>query len=106
MSIFGNSEPSASDRISVIAQVRAKSGHEDEVRSLLEKLVQPSQKEAGCLTYHVLEDKHYPGSFFTYEEWKSEDFLEEHLRINKEGLNKVKALLRGDLRINVLKTLA
>ncbi len=106
MSIFGNSEASTSSRISVIAQIRAKSGHEDEVRSLLAKLVQPSQKEAGCLTYHVLEDKHYPGSFFTHEEWESEDSLDEHLRINKEGLNKVKALLREDLRINVLKTLA
>ncbi len=106
MSIFGNSEAGASNRISVVAQIRAKSGHEDEVRSLLEKLVQPSQKEAGCVTYHVLEDKHYPGSFFTQEEWESEDSLDEHLRVNKEGLNKVKALLREDLRINVLKAIA
>ena len=106
MSFFGNGKTETGDHISVIAQLRAKSGHEDEVRSMLEKLVQPSQKEAGCLTYHVLEDKHYPGSFFTYEEWKSEDDLEEHLRVNKEGLNQVKALLREDLRISVLKTVA
>ena len=104
MSFFGNSE--TGDRISVVAQLRAKSGHEDEVRSMLEKLVQPSQKEAGCLTYHVLEDRHYPGSFFTYEEWKSEDDLDEHLRVNREGLNRVKALLREDLRISVLETVA
>ena len=105
MSLFGAGK-TATDRISVIAQLRAKSGHEDEVRSMLEKLVEPSQNEAGCLTYHVLEDKHYPGSFFTYEEWESEEALEEHLQVNKEGLNKVKALLREDLRINILKTVA
>ena len=105
MSIFGKSDKE-SERISVVAQLRAKSGHEDEVRSGLEKLVQPSQKEAGCLIYHVLEDKHYPGSFFTHEEWESEEALEEHLRVNKDGLNAVKALLREDLRISVLKLIA
>ena len=106
MSFFGNSETNTGERISVVAQLRAKSGHEDEVRSMLEKLVSPSQKEPGCLTYHILEDKHYPGTFFTHEEWESEDSLDEHLRVNKEGLNKVKALLREDLRISVLKTVA
>ena len=105
MSIFGTSDK-ASERISVVAQLRAKSGHEDEVRSGLEKLVQPSQKEAGCLTYHVLEDKYYPGSFFTHEEWESEEALEEHLRVNKDGLNAVKALLGEDLRISVLKLIS
>ncbi len=103
MSLFGGK--TTGDRISVVAQLRAKSGHEDEVRGMLAKLVGPSQKEAGCLTYQVFEDKHYPGSFFTYEEWEAEEALEEHLRVNKEGLNAVKALLREDLRISVLKTI-
>lgn len=106
MNIFGKSGNETGDRISVVAQIRAKSGHEDEVRSMAEKLVAPSQKEAGCLIYQILEDKHYPGSFFTYEEWESEEALEEHLRVNKTGLNKLKALLREDLRINILKLLA
>ena len=106
MSFFGSDDKRTGERIHVIAQLRAKSGHEDEVRSMLEKLVPASQKEPGCLAYHVLEDSHYPGSFFTQEEWESEDSLDEHLRVNKEGLNKVKALLREDLRISVLKILA
>jgi quinol monooxygenase YgiN len=106
MSIFGGNEQKTGDTISVVAQLRAKSGHEDEVRSMLSKLVEPSQKEPGCIRYNILEDTHYPGSFFTYEEWESEAALDEHLRVNKAGLNKVKALLREDLRISVLKLVA
>ena len=106
MSFFGSDEKHTGERIRVIAQLRAKSGHEDEVRSMLEKLAPASQKEPGCLAYHILEDSYYPGSFFTQEEWESEDFLDEHLLVNKEGLNEVKALLREDLRISILKMLA
>ena len=108
MSLFGGGagESVPGEKISVVAQIRAKSGHEDEVRSGLEKLVGPSQKEAGCLKYNVFEDKHYTGSFFTYEEWESEAALDTHLQVNKEALNKVKALLREDLRISVLKLVA
>ena len=64
MGLFGRE---GGDKISVIAQIRTKSGHEAEVRSALAELVGPSEKEPGCLKYSVLEDKHYPGSFFTYE---------------------------------------
>lgn len=109
MSLFGSNDKESSttsNQISVIAQIRAKSGHEDEVRSMFEKLVGPSQKEAGCIKYHVFEDKHYTGSFFTYEEWESEEALETHLSANKAGLDKAKALLREDLRISILKLLA
>ena len=105
MSIFSNTDKTG-EKISVIAQLRAKSGHEDEVRGMLEKLVEPSNKEKGCITYHILEDKYYPGSFFTYEEWEHESDLEEHLKVNKEGLNKVKALLREDLKISIQKLVA
>lgn len=105
MSIFG-SEKASGEKISVVAQIRAKSGHEDEVRTILAGLVGPSQKEAGCLKYNVFEDKHYTGSFFTYEEWQSEAALDKHLDGAKDTLNKVKALLREDLRISVLRLLA
>src|ERR1700712_5078916 len=100
MSMFG------SEKISVVAQIRAKSGHESDVRSMFEKIVGPSQKEDGCLKYQLYEDKYYTGSFFTYEEWESEEALNTHLTVNKEGLNKAKALLREDLSISILKLIA
>ena len=107
MSIFGkSSEAKGGAQISVVGQMRAKSGHEAEVRSIVEALPGPSRKEAGCLRYDVFEDKYYTGSFYTYEEWESEAALETHLAGAKDALNKVKALLREEMRISVLKSLA
>ncbi len=102
MSLFSGAE---SKKIGVVAQIRAKSGHEDEVRKAFEAVVGPSRKEAGCLAYQLFEDVHYTGSFFTVEEWESEEALDTHLRVNKAALDKAKALLREDLRISVLKLL-
>ncbi len=95
--------PRSPHQISVIATTRAKSGHEDEVRKGFASLIEPSRKEPGCVRYDVLEDKHYTGRFFTYEEWESEEALHTHLHVNKASLDKVKALLAEDLRISVLK---
>lgn len=91
--------------ISVIATTRAKSGHEDVVREGFASLIEPSRKEPGCLRYDVLEDVHYTGRFYTYEEWASEEALHTHLHVNKASLDKVKAMLAEDLRISVLKPL-
>lgn len=90
-------------KITVVAQIRAKSGHEAEARTMLAGLQEPSRKEPGCIRYDVFEDAHYPGSLFTVEEWESEAALDTHLQVNKAGLNKMKALLREDLRISVMK---
>ena len=96
-------KPRSPHQISVIATTRAKSGHEDAVRKGFASLIEPSRKEPGCLRYDILEDKHYTGRFFTYEEWESEDALHTHLHVNKAALDEVKALLAEDLRISVLK---
>ncbi len=99
----GAEKPRSPNQISVIATTRAKSGHEDAVRKGFTGLIGPSRKEPGCLRYDILEDKHYTGRFFTYEEWESEEALHTHLHVNKASLDKVKALLAEDLRISVLK---
>jgi quinol monooxygenase YgiN len=105
MTLFGK-DSTGEGKISVVAQIRAKSGHEDEVRSMFESVVGPSQKEMGCLKYNLYEDKHYTGSFFTVEEWESEEALETHLHTHKEALDKAKSLLREELRISILKLVA
>lgn len=104
MSLFGGSdETSEGGPINVVAQLRAKSGHEDELRSALAKLAGPSQKEPGCLKYEVFEDVYYTGSFYTQEVWESEAALDTHLATNKRALNQAKALLREDFRTSILK---
>ena len=106
MSLFGRESVEKGEAISVVAQIRAKAGHEGEVRTMLSGLAEPSKKESGCLKYQVFEDKHYTGSFYTYEEWESEAALEKHLAGAKDALNTAKALLQEEMRISVLRQLA
>ena len=94
---------STDGKVSVVATIRAKSGHEADVRKAFGALVEPARKEAGCLSYQLLEDKYYTGSFFTFEEWESEQLLNEHLTRIKEGLDKAKAWLQEDVRICIVK---
>lgn len=88
-------------KISVIAKIQAKVGHEAEVRGAFSALVTPTRSEPGCILYTLYEDKHSEGTFFTYEEWESEAALGQHLEAHKAELEKVKAILEGDLQLNV-----
>jgi quinol monooxygenase YgiN len=94
-------------RISVIAEIRAKAGHEEEVRVILHELVAPSRAEAGCEVYHLLEDKKNPGSFSTYEEWENVKFLEAHLAGEgaKSALAKTQPMLDGEMKLTVFRKL-
>lgn len=103
MSLFSTDKPSSeSGHINVIAEMHAKAGQEDALRTLLSGLVEPSRKEKGCKSYHLLEAKHKPGQFFTYEEWTGEDVLATHLEGAKPKLDQAKTLVDGEMKITVL----
>ena len=94
-------------KISAIAEIKAKAGHEEEVRVILHELVAPSLAEPGCTVYHLLEDKKKPGSFSTYEEWESVSLLEKHLggAAAKDALDKAQPMLDGEMKLTVLRKL-
>jgi quinol monooxygenase YgiN len=95
------------EKISVIAEIKAKAGHEEEVRVILHELVAPSRSEAGCEAYHLLEDKKTPGSFSTYEEWAHVKSLEAHLAGEgaKAALAKGQPMLDGAMKLTVFRKL-
>ena len=64
----------------VVAEVRAKPGQADALRAVLLAAVAPSRQEAGNNTYRLHEDKQTPGHFIFYENWKSQDAIDEHMR--------------------------
>ena len=65
--------------LSLVAQIKAKPGKEDELRRVLTDLVQPTRAEEGCLTYdlHVANDD--PGFFLFYETWRTVPSWERHM---------------------------
>src|SRR5437879_1889003 len=66
--------------VTVVAEVIAKAGKENEGRQLLLGLVEPTRNEEGCIRYdpHELADR--PGHFIFYENWVSQAALDAHLK--------------------------
>jgi quinol monooxygenase YgiN len=58
--------------------VQAKPGKEQEVKEILQALVEPTRKEAGCLCYNLHEAKSDKARFMFYEQWASQAALDAH----------------------------
>ena len=68
------------DLLTVIAHMRAKPGREQELRELLEGLVEPTSKEDGFVNYDLHQDVDDPTSFYLYENWTSAEALDAHFQ--------------------------
>lgn len=64
--------------LSVVAEVIAIPGHEDEVRQHLIAVVAPTKEEDGCVQYDLHVSTAEPGHFFFYENWTSAEALARH----------------------------
>ena len=64
--------------IRVVARIEAQPDMVEEVRELLLALVDPTRKEAGCITYELMQNLKRPTDFTFVEEWTSEAALEAH----------------------------
>ena len=67
------------DLLTVIAFMKAAAGKEDELRSELEALIEPTSQEDGFVNYDLHESVEVPGTFFFYENWESAEKLDAHL---------------------------
>ncbi|HYU35328.1 MAG TPA: putative quinol monooxygenase [Thermoanaerobaculia bacterium] len=66
-------------KVHVIAIFVAAAGKEQELEGLLETLVEPTRREAGCLRYDLLRGTPgESGDFVFVEEWESVDTLDAH----------------------------
>lgn len=65
-------------RVTVMAQLKAKEGMEEQLQKELLHLVDHTRKEPGCLNYDLHVSSTEPGSFFFYENWISKMALEMH----------------------------
>lgn len=70
----------SADPLIVIAEISAKTGAEDELRTHLLALVEPTRKEEGCLRYDLHVDDGAPGNFVFLETWTSREALDRHMQ--------------------------
>ncbi|KAB2960438.1 MAG: antibiotic biosynthesis monooxygenase [Candidatus Methylomirabilis oxygeniifera] len=66
--------------VRVVAHVVARFGKVEELRAVLQGLVEPTRREQGCVTYELLQNKTDPTDFTFVEEWRSEADLDAHLQ--------------------------
>ena len=54
--------------VRVVARVVVRRGKEDELRTLLRGLIEPTRREPGCVTYELLQNTTDPTDFTFVEE--------------------------------------
>lgn len=98
----------ADEQITVLAQIKAKPGQEENLKQLAIGLLAPTRKEAGCISYDLHVDIANKASFMFYENWKSKFVLDEHIRTPHLQNFKAKAtdLLAEPLNVTIWKKLS
>jgi quinol monooxygenase YgiN len=66
-------------KLTIVANVTAKPDKIDFVKTELEKLVDISRAEPGCLQYDLHQDNDNPAHFMFYENWGSRDLWLTHM---------------------------
>ncbi|MBW0106014.1 putative quinol monooxygenase [Pseudonocardia sp. KRD291] len=96
------------DLLTVVARMRAKPGKEADLRRELEALIEPTRAEKGCVNYDLNQGVDDEAVFYFYENWVSEDALNEHLQTAplQRFVGIAGDLLEGDLQIQKLRRIA
>jgi quinol monooxygenase YgiN len=87
--------------LTVVAEISAKPGREEELKQLLLSLIEPTRGEAGCIQYDLHVSTDDPASFVFYENWKDAEALQKHLATDhiREFLAKASELFAVPPRI-------
>ena len=64
--------------LTVVAEMQAKPGKEDDLRRTLQALIEPTRQEEGCVQYDLHVHSSNPGRVVFYENWTSQEHLDRH----------------------------
>ncbi len=67
------------DTVHIVAHIVARKGEEREIQEELEKLVEPSRAEPGCMRYELLVNQDNPGAFVFLQEYRSDEAFQLHM---------------------------
>jgi quinol monooxygenase YgiN len=69
-----------SEKITVIANIRARAGKGPETEQVLTGLIRPTQNEPGCISYDLFARSDNPGWYMFIEKWENREALTTHLQ--------------------------
>jgi quinol monooxygenase YgiN len=95
-------------KVTVLAMAKAKEGMEETVKQELLSLVEPTRLEPGCINYDLHQAPDDKSLFIFYENWKSKEDLDKHLRMPylKAFLEEADNLLAKPLEVTLLEMIS
>lgn len=63
----------------IVARLRAREGHEQDLTQVLTRLVAPTQREPGCVQYDLVQGADDPRDICIIEHWTDEASLQLHI---------------------------
>ena len=87
--------------LKVIATMNALQGKEKDLQDLLVKLIDPTRKEPGCISYILLINISDQTEYTFFEEWKTEKDLGAHMQSAhfQEAVSKIDGLIASEPEI-------
>lgn len=67
------------ETVHIVAHIVAREGEEARVQAELEKLIEPTRAEPGCLRYELFVNKEKPGDFVFMEEYQDDGAFQAHM---------------------------
>ena len=66
-------------QLTIVANIKAKADKIDLVKAELEKLIDITRAEEGCINYDLHRDNENPAHFLFYENWESRELWQKHM---------------------------
>jgi len=66
-------------KLTIIANIKAKVDKIDLVKAELEKLINITRAEEGCINYDLHHDNENPAHFVFYENWENRELWQTHM---------------------------
>lgn len=66
-------------QLTIVANIKAEVDKIELVKAELEKLIEITRAEAGCINYDLHQDNDNPAHFLFYENWESRELWQAHM---------------------------
>jgi quinol monooxygenase YgiN len=87
-------------KLTIVAHITARSDKIELVKAELEKLIEITRSEEGCLQYDLHQDNDKPAHFMFYENWESRELWQAHM--NSQHLKNYRAATDGAVDVFTL----
>jgi len=66
--------------LTIVARIEAKEEKLNMVKEKVQKLIEPTRQEVGCIQYNLYQDNEKPEVFIFFENWESQALWEAHMQ--------------------------